>query len=372
MPIFNNGVNKRILEEYVEGEKAKAPNDEVYAKVVDAMVEQGRLTEEQVAEAMGTRYSVMDTPESAEELAEIEAERKSIIETAKANGTYLKAPNGKNTNLTPEQWVDVRTSRFKKWFGDWELIAKFYPSKKIYSVDEAMESIAILFDKPLTNDAFGFTATISKNKSKKLHSGKAIKQSVNSRLHALAIANIQQLFENAEIDYTHPDTNGTKEIERVHRLGTLMFDAETNALVPVKITAFEYNTGTGNKIYSIEAIDVEEIKKPAGQLEDDSIKSPRSPIADFDTKIETLYDSAKGILENSSKIVDENGEPMVVYHGSPNEFAIFDENRVGTNAGGNGAFYFSESADERGMNDSGASTYGNVREFFLNVKNPLL
>ena len=86
------------------------------------------------------------------------------------------------------------------------------------------------------------------------------------------------------------------------------------ALVPVKITAFEYNTGTGNKIYSIEAIDVEEIKKPAGQLEDDSIKSPRSPIADFDTKIETLYDSAKGILENSSKIVDENGEPKVVYH----------------------------------------------------------
>ena len=258
---------------------------------------------------------------------EIAAERKEIEETAKANGTWLKAPNGKDTNLAPEQWVTVRTKAFKNWFGDWELIAKFYPSKKIYSVDEAMESIAILFDKPLTNDAFGFTATISKNKSKKLHSGKAIKQSVNSRLHALAIANIQQLFENAEIDYTHPDTNGTKEIERVHRLGTLMFDAETNALVPVKITAFEYNTGTGNKIYSIEAIDVEEIKKPAGQLEDDSIKSPRSPIADFDTKIETLYDSAKGILENSSKIVDENGEPKVVYHGGQFGISNFTPNR---------------------------------------------
>lgn len=61
---------------------------------------------------------------SAEELAEIEAERQSIIETAKANGTYLKAPNGKGTNLTPEQWVDVRTSRFKKWFGDWTQITQ--------------------------------------------------------------------------------------------------------------------------------------------------------------------------------------------------------------------------------------------------------
>lgn len=60
----------------------------------------------------------------AEYRAEIEVERKAIIDAAKANGTYLKAPNGKKTKLTPEQWVNVRTSRFKKWFGDWELTTK--------------------------------------------------------------------------------------------------------------------------------------------------------------------------------------------------------------------------------------------------------
>lgn len=49
-----------------------------------------------------------------------EKERAEIIAKAKANGTYLKAPNGKPTNLTPEQWVTVRTKAFKKWFGDWE------------------------------------------------------------------------------------------------------------------------------------------------------------------------------------------------------------------------------------------------------------
>lgn len=48
------------------------------------------------------------------------AERAEIIRAAKANGTYLKAPNGKDTNLTPEQWVTVRTKAFKRWFGDWE------------------------------------------------------------------------------------------------------------------------------------------------------------------------------------------------------------------------------------------------------------
>ena len=52
--------------------------------------------------------------------AEITAERAEIERVAKENGTWLKAPNGKDTNLTERQWIDVRTSRFKKWFGDWE------------------------------------------------------------------------------------------------------------------------------------------------------------------------------------------------------------------------------------------------------------
>jgi len=35
-------------------------------------------------------------------------------------GATLLAPNGKPSNLTPEQWNLVRTSEFKNWFGDWE------------------------------------------------------------------------------------------------------------------------------------------------------------------------------------------------------------------------------------------------------------
>lgn len=47
------------------------------------------------------------------------SEEESIIEHAKANGTYLKAPNGKPTELNEKQWVQVRTQAFKNWFGDW-------------------------------------------------------------------------------------------------------------------------------------------------------------------------------------------------------------------------------------------------------------
>ena len=35
-------------------------------------------------------------------------------------GSTLLAPNGKPSNLTPEQWKLVRTPEFKSWFGDWE------------------------------------------------------------------------------------------------------------------------------------------------------------------------------------------------------------------------------------------------------------
>ena len=38
----------------------------------------------------------------------------------KGTPQWMKAPNGKKTNLTEKQWLQVRTPAFKKWFGDWE------------------------------------------------------------------------------------------------------------------------------------------------------------------------------------------------------------------------------------------------------------
>lgn len=43
----------------------------------------------------------------------------------KKHDTALIAPNGKVSNLTPVQWLQVRTDSFKRWFGDWEKVARF-------------------------------------------------------------------------------------------------------------------------------------------------------------------------------------------------------------------------------------------------------
>lgn len=50
----------------------------------------------------------------------LKEEKEKIVTDAKANGTYMTAPNGEKTKLDAEQWATVRTANFKNWFGDWE------------------------------------------------------------------------------------------------------------------------------------------------------------------------------------------------------------------------------------------------------------
>ncbi|MCG0354086.1 hypothetical protein [Phocaeicola vulgatus] len=43
-----------------------------------------------------------------------------LVTRGKADGIYMKAPNGSPTSLNERQWVQVRTRAFKNWFGNWE------------------------------------------------------------------------------------------------------------------------------------------------------------------------------------------------------------------------------------------------------------
>ena len=72
-----------------------------------------------------TRFSVSYSSETDNTLTETaRQEMTAITEQAKANGTYMQAPNGKPNRLSERQWLQVRTQAFKKWFGDWKLAAK--------------------------------------------------------------------------------------------------------------------------------------------------------------------------------------------------------------------------------------------------------
>ena len=79
----------------------------------------------------------------------------------------------------------------------------------------------------------------------------------------------------------------------------------------------------------------------------------------LDYKLSDFLSSVK----DCSKVVDENGEPLVVYHGSDADFDVFDRSKGRTNMDIQGMFFSPWELDSKG--------YGtNVRAFFLNVRNP--
>lgn len=92
-----------------DGTKLSDTGDAVNYRVSEA---EGLQEREESAEE--TRFR------STEITPEVRDEMNAIAATAIVNGNYMKAPNGKDTNLTAEQWAMVRTKGFKAWFGDWE------------------------------------------------------------------------------------------------------------------------------------------------------------------------------------------------------------------------------------------------------------
>ena len=104
------------------------------------------VAENQVSPSEQVQYSFLTENDydangniKPEVLAEIQAEREAIKAEAQANGTFMKAPNGKATNLNEAQWIDVRTKRFADFFGD-----IFGNYKKIDThLDDIMNSLKI-------------------------------------------------------------------------------------------------------------------------------------------------------------------------------------------------------------------------------------
>lgn len=80
-----------------------------------------------------------------------------------------------------------------------------------------------------------------------------------------------------------------------------------------------------------------------------------------------------------SKVVDESGQPLVVYHGTHNEFAIFDKGKLKSNSGRNAlgdGFYFTSDEKRAGRYAYGFTGKGrgigqnNVMAVYLDIRNP--
>ena len=104
-----------------EFEKAIVPND-TPSDVVDALKMAGiDVSSYERGNAEDRQKVTIDAINSSDNIRfSLKEEKEKIVADAKANGTYMTAPNGEKTKLDAEQWATVRTANFKNWFGDWE------------------------------------------------------------------------------------------------------------------------------------------------------------------------------------------------------------------------------------------------------------
>ena len=327
-----------------------------------------------------------DAVRMRQEEADYQREIREITERAKTDGTFMKAPDGNPSNLDERQWTHVRTTRFKKWFGDWELRHKvvnivtgridhgfknFAEARKwakdnlvrVYSNEETGGKGEIHISGRAV-DKFLSDSSISKSDNKDVHL--AVLKSLPDVLHESIDAE-QHPDRKKGADGTRDKANGLNSTDIIHRLfGAVKIGGK---IYRVKTTVKEIVRQNGEKaVHSYEATEIELL---AGQTEKGVPFSRNSnnsiSAANLLQGIESANDPGTLLLESHSKAVDENGEPKVFYHNTNAEFTIFDSQRngSGTDAGwlGDGFYFYGDENEGRG--------YGKHKmAVFLNVRNP--
>ena len=290
------------------------------------------------------------------------AEKDAVRKQYEGTEQWMKAPNGEPTNLTEDQWIAVRTPAFKAWFGDWEAEAekqkylntapinvtdkKITKSRGITARDAAMAWADVHLPVQVST-RFG---VVEINRT-------SVKDSLGhgfSQKKLDAITSLPEGMKVAAFIGETKDFNGA-DIDNGYFCYPIMYQGEKQV-----VFCRARRDVNSNKIYVHEVWTEDEIKGiPLQTAAKFSNSKPHGG--------NTLYKSILADFLNKgndcSKIVDENGEPLVVYHGSDAEFEVFDRTKGRNGMDIQGMFFSPWDYESEG--------YGkNVRAFFLNIKNP--
>ena len=272
-------------------------------------------------------------------------EMEDIIAKAKADGTYMKAPNGKPSNLSPTQWAIVRTKAFKKWFGDWELAFKknfLLNGKAVSSLngDEFGKKEGVSFKEQviayfeaqggLAKSIFGDVILDARGVKNSMGHGL-------SRMKSSAFASVKDVLEKGIVimpmDYYH--VHGKKQ-QTGMIAAPVMIDGKRYICVVEVI-----RNKKDNRLYTHEVTLQEkllDVRSNPSQSQSEIPATNQGVLAKVLQKIVTDK-------ENCSKVVDKNGEPRVVYHGTPGgRFSVFGEQEGNFDAyTRNGMYFFTAS-----------------------------
>lgn len=270
----------------------------------------------------GRRFAVSGAAPTAEERAEAQRQYDAVVARfTNLDGTkkpgWMKAPNGQPTRLTERQWVQVRTENFKRWFGDWEAAAMWQAIERLpqiavtkrgdsLSVEDAYEALG-----EGINGMDGRRIRFVNSALGKIlrHKGYPTERIVHQ---------LKDIFEQSVPIGFRPveDRPGHKQHRNFigyHDYVGKIQDGEQTFYV--RITVQELKTRskkiTPNEFHSSYISDVELYKgTDALALDTENSTGKVGALGSLDGLLADIAGKGK----NSSRVVDENGEPLVVYH----------------------------------------------------------
>ena len=290
------------------------------------------------------------------------AEKDAVRKQYEGTEQWMKAPNGEPTNLTEDQWIAVRTPAFKAWFGDWEAEAEKQKYLNTAPINVTEKKITKSGGVTARDAAFAWAdAYLPVQVSTRFGEVEINRTSVKDSLgHGFsqkkldAITSLPEGMKVAAFIGEAKDFNGA-DIDNGYFCYPIMYQGEKQV-----VFCRARRDVNSNKIYVHEVWTEDEIRGiPLQTAAKFSNSKPHGG--------NTLYKSILADFLNKgnecSKIVDENGEPLVVYHGSDAEFEVFDRTKGRSGMDIQGMFFSPWDYESEG--------YGkNVRAFFLNIKNP--
>ena len=280
-----------------------------------------------------------------------ENEIATILKKAKANGTFMKAPNGKPTNLTEKQWLQVRTKAFKEWFGDWEKVAR---SSKYRESNDIPNSITSATYQGVGVGPAEFDADMAPD------GGKRIIVLGNKYIGEIPI------FETKDKIKMGGAIGAATEIEEEYR-GKGYGKKAHIALANIAKSEGKVLYSDSSNSDAEDALWKSLVKEGIAEVVSEKPKVGHWNHTTYRIINDALpqADDIDSGDRDVSKVVDENGEPLVVYHHTDNsnlaEFSTDFDNYFAKDGGTKEAIFFDE-------NKTGTLNRKYDIPVFLNIK----
>ena len=280
-----------------------------------------------------------------------ESEYKYILSNAKRDSEgNLLAPNGKKSNLNERQYAQVRTKAFKDWFGDWEVNApiKELPTEYAYRFTDINE----------LNDVLEYGDFRSIPEEKTVEGAENAIKSKKGRSFSIG-----KVYGNS-----HGGKGFAAGVNWKESGGTVTTGTAQKVIIGIPGKNTLWQVGHHGK-YST-ATDFNNIEKGKPLFikfdENGDANIPLDGMKVYIQREDGMY-VPYNTNNNVSKVVDENGEPLVVYHGTNSKWNILDTKMFGKNTddGYYGKGLYLSSIENK------AAQYGNIMKLFVNIRKPL-